>query len=96
MVSNPYISVIQFNEFATHKITVDGNFLQPPTRHPRSVKVSSGYIRQMTEENLLIPDKSLYLQDCVGQGEVYVHCTHYRYEVGLKMLYIQTFEWSRK
>ena len=60
--------------------------MQPPPPPPRSVKVSSGYIRQMAEENLLIPEKNLYLQDCAGQGERHIHTRITRYEVGLKML----------
>ena len=34
----------------------------------RMARVSSGYIRQMTEERLLIPGRNLTLMDTVGQG----------------------------
>ena len=38
-------------------------------RSPRMARVSSsGYIRQMTEEELLIPSRSITLMDTVGQG----------------------------
>ena len=35
---------------------------------PRTARLSSGYIRQMTEEKLLIPSRSITLMDTVGQG----------------------------
>ena len=35
---------------------------------PRTARLSSGYIRQMTEEKLLIPCRSITLMDTVGQG----------------------------
>ena len=34
----------------------------------RTARLSSGYIRQMTEEKLLIPSRSITLMDTVGQG----------------------------
>ena len=37
-------------------------------RSPRMVPVTSGDIRQMTEEELLIPSRSITLMDTVGQG----------------------------
>jgi len=48
---------------------VNGNLLQPPSAVPPRARVSSGYIRQMNEEKLLIPGKVIHLQDCIGQGE---------------------------
>ena len=37
-------------------------------RSPRTARLSSGYIRQITEEKLLIPSRSITLIDTVGQG----------------------------
>ena len=48
---------------------MSGNLLQPPSAAPPRARVSSGYIRQMNKEKLLIPGKNLHLQDCIGQGE---------------------------
>ena len=43
--------------------------LSPDTEPlPRMARVSAGYIRQMTEEKLLIPGRSITLMDTVGQG----------------------------
>jgi len=50
-------------------IAVSGNLLQPLSAEPPRARVSSGYIRQMNEEKLLIPGKIIHLQDCIGQGE---------------------------
>ena len=41
---------------------------------PRMARLSSGYIRQMTEEKLLIPSRSITLMDTVGQG-IFLNCT---------------------
>ena len=51
---------------------MSGSLLQPPSAAPpraMRARVSSGYIRQMNKEKLLIPGKNLHLQDCIGQGE---------------------------
>ena len=43
--------------------------LSPDTEwSPRTARLSSGYISQMTEEELLIPSRSITLMDTVGQG----------------------------
>ena len=79
MVSNAHISVTQFpitTDLPLITITVNGNCLQSPPLHPRYVQVSSEYVCQMAEESLLIPDKNLNLQDCVGQGEVYIYSVY--------------------
>ena len=74
MVSNAHISVTHDLPLIT--ITVNGKCLQSPPLHPRYVQVSSEYVCQMAEESLLIPDKNLNLQDCVGQGEVYIYSVY--------------------
>ena len=44
--------------------------MQPPFELPRkAAEVPSGYVRQMSKGKLLIPGKSIQLQDCIGQGE---------------------------
>ena len=40
-----------------------------PQPSSRMAKVCSGYIRQVTEENLLIPGRCIHTLDCIGQGE---------------------------
>ena len=39
-----------------------------PSDTVQRARVSSAYIRQMTDENLLIPGKYLNLLDTIGQG----------------------------
>ena len=44
--------------------------MQPHFELPqRTAEVPSGYVRQMSKGKLLIPGKSIELQDCIGQGE---------------------------
>ena len=50
--------------------TGDGNIQQGSRGvSPRLARVTSGYIRKLNEQKLLIPGKNIHLQDTVGQGK---------------------------
>jgi len=57
--------------FTDSKLTAaeSGNLVQAPPVVPlKGAQVNSGFICQMNEEKLLIPERNIHLQDCVGQG----------------------------
>lgn len=71
-------------QYAALKLA-DANFIvtgkkklnAPPLEARGIARVASGYIRQLNEAKLLIPEKNIHLQGAVGRGEcihVYFHC----------------------
>ena len=48
--------------------------LQLPHLSQRAAGVPSGFIEQMEDEMLLIPERSLSLMDTIGQGNNMMHC----------------------
>ena len=44
--------------------------MPPLVFRPQLARVSSAYIRKLTEEKLLIPGRNISLMDTVGQGKV--------------------------
>ena len=57
-------------------VTCIGNEAQgsQAAKFNRMAKVSSGFLRQMSEDKLLIPSSSIKLLECVGQGKCKVCC----------------------
>ena len=57
----------------SYSLLISGNAelqVPPLVSQPQLVKVSSADIRQLIEEKLLVPGRSLSLMDTVGQGRV--------------------------
>ena len=55
-----------------HSLSPEGpTLLLPPGTSQRVARVPSGFIRQMAEELLLIPERSLSLMDTIGQGNLF-------------------------
>ena len=57
-------------------------------------KVTSGFLRQMSDEKLLIPGSCISLLNCIGQGMLVYLCMHV-YNC-LKVIKLQTFRSYRK
>ena len=76
-----YVTVV-FGYYSCNILFLGGNdihLLQPAPDSSQGVaRVPSAYIRQMAEEKLLIPGRSLALMDTIGQGIHYMlpHLEH--------------------